>query len=59
MYKEDFVVPARIGAYPKTPKEEKDQTRRLEAILKMRLKDYALYDTGVRDPSAFILTVVD
>ena len=57
-YKQAFVVPERIVAYPKIPKEEKDQTQRLVAIWKLCLKDHALYDTGVRSASAFILVVV-
>ena len=39
--------------------EEKDHTRKLEAIWKMRLEDYTLYKMGVCSTSAFILAVVD
>ena len=56
-YKEAFVFPKCIDTYPKNPKEEKDQMRRLEAIWKMRLEDYTLYNTDVCVASAFILSV--
>ena len=47
-----------IGAYPPISQDAIDQTRKFKAVWKIRIKDYTLYNTGVRDAAAFILAVV-
>ena len=47
------------GDYPLISQDAIDQNQKLEAVFKIRIKYYALYDTGICGASAFILAIVD
>ena len=59
-----FPIPTRKGAYPPTPVAEEGQeipkvSRGEEATWKAGLVDFSIYQAGIRETSAFILSVVD
>ena len=58
-YSEPFATSECIGAYPLISQDAIDQNRKLEAVWKICIKNYVLYDTGIRGAAAFILSIVD
>ena len=58
-YDGTFVTTKCIGTYPPILQDAIDQTWKIEAVWKICIEDYALYDAGVRGIAAFTLSVVD
>ena len=58
-YGKAFATPECIRAYPPIYQDTIDQNQKLETVRKIQIKDYSLYNTGVRGASVFILAVVD